>query len=103
LKTGFRKERKLKPLDGIIAQTLKKFGLFDKMKENEVFLIWEEAVGKKVAAHATPVFMKFGRLFVAVDSSTWQAELKFLKAGLVKQLNEKLGMNKVKDIVFQVK
>ena len=103
MKTGYKKDRKLLPITGIIAQTLKKYGLFDKMKENELFFVWEEAVGSKVAAHAKPVFMKFGRLVVAVDSSTWLSELKYLKPGLIKQINEKLGMKKVKDITFQIK
>jgi predicted nucleic acid-binding Zn ribbon protein len=99
----FRKERNLKPLSGFLAQSLKKHGLFDKMKESELFLIWDGAVGAKVAAHARPSYFKFGRLYVSVDSSAWLSELNFLKAGIIKELNGQLGQNKVRDIVLKAK
>ena len=94
---------KLKNIGDFLNKTLKKYGLFDKIKEQHIYIVWQEEVGERVAAHAKPVFFKNGRLFVNVDSSAWLNELKFLKAKIIKQLNEKLEINKVKDIIFKVK
>jgi len=87
----------------VLLKTLQKYGLFDKIKEQELFSGWEGVVGERVAAHAKPTFFKFGRLFVSVDNPTWLSELRFLKDKMKKQINEKLGGERVKDIVFKVK
>lgn len=76
---------------------------FDKVKEYSIFIIWTEAVGKNVAAHARPTYFDQGRLTVEVDSSAWINELKFMKKTIITNLNEKLGVKKVRDIVFKAK
>ena len=99
----YRKSRKLDPVGSVLFKTLKKYGLFDKIKEQELFSGWESVVGERVAAHAKPTFFKFGKLFVSVDNPTWLSELRFLKEKLKKQINGQLGADKVKDIIFKVK
>ncbi len=81
----------------------KKSTAFDKIKEYSIYLIWQDAVGANIARHAAPKYFNQGVLTIEVDSSTWMNELKFMKKDLMKNLNEKLGVKKVKDIAFKIR
>ena len=81
----------------------KKSTAFDKVKEYSIYLIWNDAVGANIAKHAAPKYFNQGVLTIEVDSSTWMTELKFMKKDLMKNLNEKLGVKKVKDIAFKIR
>ena len=82
---------------------VRKSTAFDKVKEYSIFVIWESAVGKNVASHTRPKHFDQGLLIVDVDSSAWINELKFMKKTIIANVNEKLGVKKVKDIVFKAK
>ena len=81
----------------------KKSTAFDKVKEYSIYLLWQDAVGANIAKHAAPKYFNQGVLTIEVDSSTWMTELKFMKKDLMKNLNEKLGVKKVKDIAFKIR
>lgn len=96
------KKKKPKLVGDSLNQILKKYGLFDKIKEHSMFIIWNEEVGQSISLHAQPVFFKQGKLFVTVDNSVWVNELKFLKEQIKEKINKRLGMNKIKEIYFKV-
>ncbi|MFH1823685.1 MAG: DUF721 domain-containing protein [Candidatus Firestonebacteria bacterium] len=98
-----KRSSKLKSINDFLNITLKKYNLFDKIKEQYIYVVWEEVVGKNISLHAKPTFFQYGRLFVYVDNSTWLNEMKFLKTEIKEKLNKKLGANKIKDIYFKLK
>ncbi len=64
---------------------------------------WEGLVGKEVAKHTAPAFLKKGILFITVDSPVWAYELStHLKDIIVKNINVGVGGEVVKDIHFRV-
>lgn len=67
-----------------------------------LFQRWEELVGPGIAAHATPVSLKSGRLRVEVDSSAWATQLRYMTGELVAKCCEELGDNAVKQIDIHV-
>lgn len=74
-----------------------------KMKEASIKTGWDGFVGKEVARHTTPAFLKKGTLFVNVDSSAWAYELStHLKDIVLKNINEGIGEDVVTDIHFKV-
>ena len=93
----------LKKIEIIQTNKLSKDTAFDKVKEYTIYVVWRDAVGDEIARHATPIDFNHGVVTVEVDSSVWVNELKFMKAKLIAGLNEKLGMKKVKDILFRAK
>ena len=95
--------KKPKLIGDLINKTLIKHGIFDKIKEYYIYIIWDEEVGKNISAPAKPIFFKHGKLFVKVDSSIWLNELKFLKDKIKEKINAKLETNKVKEIYFRIK
>lgn len=52
---------------------------------------WEEVVGKRVAAAATPVSERGGVLTVACTDATWAHELDLMSDLFVSRLNEHLN------------
>lgn len=67
-----------------------------------LFQRWEELVGPGIAAHATPVALKAGRLRVEVDSSAWATQLRYMTGELVAKCCEELGPGAVKQIDIHV-
>jgi len=89
-----------------ISQILKRVirkGHLHKMNEASIKTGWDGFVGKEVAKHTTPAFLKQGTLFVNVDSSAWAYELStHLKDIMSRKINDGLGEEVVKDIHFKV-
>ena len=69
--------------------------------EQDAFVVWDEAVGERIAKIATPTRMLRGTLIVSVKSGAWRNELSMRKQEIVGRINELLGGEIVKDIKFQ--
>jgi predicted nucleic acid-binding Zn ribbon protein len=72
-----------------------------RLKEGNVWLVWESAVGPQIAGRARPVSFRDGTLTVTVSSAPWMQQLTFLKKGIMEQLNARLGEEVVKDIYLK--
>lgn len=72
-------------------------------KLNEVHLIgsWEEIVGKAIASRTSKIYIKDHVLYVHLTSSVVRNELLMLKQTLKEKLNEKAGLEVIKDIVLK--
>lgn len=66
-----------------------------------VLSYWTAAVGRRVAAHARPVFLGRRRLTVEVDDAVWLKQLETLAAQIRMRLNEELGRPTVDFILFR--
>lgn len=87
----------------ILKRVIKKSHFSHKMNESTIKTEWERLVGREVARHTRPAFLKKTVLFVRVDSSAWAYELStHLKDILLKKINEGVGEEVVGDIHFQV-
>ncbi|MDO5032187.1 DciA family protein [Corynebacterium sp.] len=52
---------------------------------------WENLVGERVAAHATPRTIKDGVVYVDCDSSSWTTQLRYLQRSILQKIAERLG------------
>ena len=68
-----------------------------------VFARWEGLVGERVAAHATPVSLRGGRLVVAVDDPAWASQLTWMERDLLDRLGSELGPDTVKSLEVRVR
>jgi hypothetical protein len=64
-------------------------------------LAWPEIVGDEVAANATPVQLRQGRLVVSASSSAWAQTLQLMGDAVVARVNERLGPGTVERVVFR--
>lgn len=91
---------KTRNIGDIINEVIEDFGIKKKLDQSKAISLWQETVGGKLSLVTSPLYIKGGKLFVKVSTFAWQAELIFLKRGIIKRLNEKIGGNVVKDIIF---
>jgi len=72
-----------------------------RLKEGNIWLLWDSAVGKQIASRAQPAGFRDGTLTVAVSSAPWMQQLTFLKKGIMDKLNSLLGEELVRDIYLK--
>ena len=95
-------KRGFESISDILERLTKKLGIEKKMQEQNLLLVWDEVVGKQICRHARPANIRRGRLTVKVENSGYIQQYSFLKEEIKKKLNEKLGKNLVREIVFRV-
>ena len=61
---------------------------------------WSEIVGKVVASHSFPDRLSRKRLTLRVNTSSWSQELFLQKTLLLEKINEALGSEVLKDLIF---
>lgn len=92
------KKETLTPLKDIISGILKDTDLPFNPGDAKIWQVWEEAVGKGIAAHARPVWIRNNCLRVNVSDSVWLQELEYVKDTIIEKLNTKVGRSAVKKI-----
>jgi predicted nucleic acid-binding Zn ribbon protein len=90
-----------KSLDILVKQTLKELGWEDNYSESNIARFWNDMFdGKGLSIAKVKKFSK-GYLTMNVESSTWRYELNLRKEEIKSQLNEKLGTNIIREIIFK--
>jgi len=64
----------------------------------DVRRVWDDAVGARIAAQATPVALARDELTVSVVDSVWRQELAFLAPEIVAGVNRKVGRELVRRV-----
>ncbi len=83
-----------------MVRTLKGLKIDRRIKEETIILNWTKVVGERIAPQTQPLRVRDSILFVKVPSASWRNELVFLKANIIKELNQSVKANVIKDIVF---
>jgi predicted nucleic acid-binding Zn ribbon protein len=71
-----------------------------KMNEVRIYEAWDIALGPAIAKHTVSKQLIDGRLLIRLDSAALRNELAYAKSKLIKTLNEKVGTEMVKEIMF---
>ncbi|MCB0771841.1 MAG: DUF721 domain-containing protein [Flavobacteriales bacterium] len=82
-----------------MEQLVDAYGLREKLDEQAVASLWDELAGGLVARHTVAVKLRKGTLHIKVDSAPLRQELLYMREGLLKTINERLG----RPVVEQVK
>lgn len=85
----------------IIQHYLETEKLDTKIYELQVAELWADVVGSGVNRYTVNRFVKDGCLFVRLSSATLRNELMLGRSILVKRLNEAVGREVIKDIIFR--
>ena len=64
-----------KSAGAVMPQVLKGMRMDHRRAEAEVVKVWNHLIDPNICAHAQPVGLKKGTLFVNVDSSAWLSEI----------------------------
>jgi len=90
-----------RPLSGLVQESLAGLGLYERLREAEIWRIWPEVVGATLACRARPLRIINGTLTVAVSSAPWIQELRFMTTMMKEKLNSRLGAELVREIVLK--
>jgi len=88
-------------LADLLATTLHGKPVEKRLKEGKIWLAWDTAVGRQIAAKARPVSFRDGILTVAVASPPWMQQLNFLKKEIADKVNARLGEELIRDIYLK--
>jgi hypothetical protein len=77
---------------------------FDKRRsEAEIARVWNNLMDPDVVAHAQPVGLRKGTLFITVDSNVWLSELvRYRKKGIMDRLRHSFGPVLITKLSFRV-
>ncbi len=90
----------MEKLNTTINTFLDKHGLKKGVNQSTAIVLWNEVVGEKISKNTEPVSVEHGVLTVVVSNPTWRQELVFKQQEIIKQLNNRLGQNTIKEVRF---
>ena len=71
--------------------------------EAEIVRVWQSLIDPTLVAHAQPVGVRKGTLFVVVDSSVWLSEIvRYRRKEILDRLQHSFGPTLVRKISFRV-
>ncbi len=88
-----------------LAQAITEFArsrrIEKRLHEADVFRLWPEIVGPRIAERAKPLRLRRGRLVVECVDAVWRTELKFLTPELLEQIRRVVGEGLVNEIFLK--
>ena len=92
-----------KPLEELLPKVWENLRLDQKLAESQLLVVWRQAIDPTVAAHAQPVGLAKGTLFVSVDSNVWLSEIvRYRRKEILDRLQTVVGRELVQRISFRV-
>ncbi len=87
----------------MLPALMKELRLETRQAEAEVIKVWNASIDPVVTAHAQPVNLHKGTLFVKVDSSVWLTEIvRYRRKEIVERLQHSFGKSVVQKISFRI-
>jgi hypothetical protein len=93
----------VKLIGDLVPGVLKGIGLERKQSQLEILKVWNNLMDPAVVAHAKPVGLAKGTLFVNVDSNVWLDEIvRYRRKEILQRLRHSFGPDLVQRISFRV-
>lgn len=87
----------------LMPRVLKDIRIEQRQAEAEVVKVWNATVDPNVAAHAQPINLHKGTLFVGVDSNVWLSEIvRYRRVEILKRMQNAFGADKIQKISFRI-
>jgi predicted nucleic acid-binding Zn ribbon protein len=84
-----------------IAEFARSRHLERRLRGADLFRLWPQIVGERIARRAKPAHLQRGRLVIECGDSVWRAELQFLKPELLEKIHDAVGEGIVKEIFLK--
>jgi predicted nucleic acid-binding Zn ribbon protein len=97
-----RKDR-VKTAGSLIPLVLKDMRIDTRQAEVEIVKVWNSLIDPNIIAHAQPVGLRKGKLFVTVDNSVWLAEIvRYRRKEILDRLQNSFGRDTIARISFRI-
>ena len=92
-----------RPVADILGGVLQRLRIDQRQSESLVVAAWKQVIDPSIAAHARPVNLARGTLFVSVDSSPWLAEIvRYRSREILERLQLAVGKDTVQRISYRI-
>src|SRR5205814_4846131 len=92
-----------RPISELMPGVLAKLGMDRRRIEAEVVKVWNHLLDPLIVAHAQPIGLRKGTLFVAVDSSVWLSEIvRYRRKEILTRLQHSFSREFITRISFRV-
>ncbi|MCH8287731.1 MAG: DUF721 domain-containing protein [Candidatus Marinimicrobia bacterium] len=88
-------------LSEALDEVIKEIGIRKSVVSNRARDVWGEAVGDLINANTTLQTVDKDKLIVIVSNDAWRQELSYRKEEILKKINELIGEEAIKDIIFR--
>lgn len=95
------KSKTPRKLDDIVNDVCRGLGIKDERLQYRVFKAWRDIAGDIIDDITVAERLTGGRLYIRVKNSAWRMELNFRKKELAEKMNNVLGKEKIKEIIFR--
>jgi len=92
----------MRVLGQALRDAIERSGFARTLEERGCLSLWPQVVGEDVARATLAERFRDGVIYVRVRSSVWACELAFFREGFIREINERLGRELVRDIRFRV-
>jgi hypothetical protein len=90
-------------VESVMPRVLANLRIDSRRSEAEIVKVWNELIDPNIVAHAQPVGLRKGTLFVTVDSSVWLSEIvRYRRKEILDRLQHSFGRETVARIAFRV-
>ena len=87
----------------VMPRILKDLRIDRRQSESEILKVWNHLIDPNIVAHAKPVGLNKGTLFVTVDSSVWLDEIvRYRRREILQRLQHSFGKDLIAKISFRV-
>ncbi len=87
----------------LIPSLLKDLRIDTRQAEVEIVKVWNNLIDPTIVAHAQPVGLRKGTLFVTVDSSVWLAEIvRYRRKEILDRLQHSFGRDVIQKISYRI-
>ncbi len=88
------------PIENVVEDLLKVYQLKKKFSELEVTDAWKSVTNPIVGKRTVRVYVQENTMFVKLESASLKNELLMRKTQLIKDLNQKVGQDIIKTLIF---
>jgi hypothetical protein len=94
---------RVKSAGSVMPGVLKDLRIDSRRAEIEIVKVWNSLIDPNIVAHAQPVGIRKGTLFVTVDSSVWLAEIvRYRRKEILDRLQHSFGRDVIARISFRI-
>ena len=97
------RERPAKAAGEILARVFSDLRMDRRQAEAEIVRVWNQLIDPILTAHAQPVSIAKGTLFVTVDNSVWLSEIvRYRRKEILDRLQQSFGTEVIQRISFRL-
>lgn len=88
-------------LSEAMEEVVERIGIKQSVLSDRARDVWKEAVGDLINSNTTLENIEKNKIVVVVSNETWRKELLDRKEEIIMKINDLIGENAIKDIIFR--